>query len=80
MTETTVAERIRTFRRVRPDLPAPAERRAIRVAAGLTQAAVADAVGVTPQAVALWESGRRTPRGNLLGRYAEAIRAMREPA
>jgi DNA-binding transcriptional regulator YiaG len=76
----TVAERIRSFRRVRPELPAPSERRAIREAAGLTQAQVSSAIGVTPQAVALWESGLRTPRGDLLGSYAEAIRAMRESA
>lgn len=77
MTE-TVAERIRSFRHVRPELPAPAERKAVREAAGLTLAQVASAIGVTPQAVGLWESGHRTPRGSLLGKYAEAISAMRE--
>ncbi|MCX4557964.1 helix-turn-helix domain-containing protein [Streptomyces phaeochromogenes] len=76
----TVAEKIRSRRGVRREVPLPAECRAIREAAGLTQAEVADAVGVTPQAVALWESGNRTPRGHLLDRYAEALRAMREPA
>ncbi|MCX4973143.1 helix-turn-helix transcriptional regulator [Streptomyces sp. NBC_00620] len=79
MTE-TVAERIRSFRQVRPELPAPAERKAVREAAGLTLAQVGSAVGVTAQAVGLWESGRRTPRGTLLDRYAEAISAMRELA
>ncbi|MGW3650218.1 helix-turn-helix transcriptional regulator [Streptomyces sp. NPDC000878] len=74
----TVAEKIRSLRNVRPELPAPAVRKAIREAAGLTQAQVASAVGVTAQAVALWESGRRTPRGPLLGQYAEAVRTMQE--
>lgn len=74
----TVADRIRSRIRVRPTLPTPAECRQIREGAGLTQAVVADAVGVTPQAVALWESGRRRPRGLLFNRYAEAIDAMRE--
>lgn len=76
----TVAEKIRSFRHVRPELPVPAERKAVREAAGLTLAQVGSAVGVTPQAVGLWESGRRTPRGSLLGKYAEAIHAMRELA
>lgn len=76
----TVAETIRSFRHVRPELPAPAERKAVREAAGLTLAQVGAAVGVTPQAVALWESGRRTPQGARLSKYAEAIHAMREPA
>ncbi|MFE1844376.1 helix-turn-helix domain-containing protein [Streptomyces sp. NPDC059515] len=74
----TVADKIRSRLRVRLTLPTPAECRQIREGAGLTQAAVADAIGVTPQAVALWESGRRTPRGPLLNRYAEAIETMRE--
>ncbi|GHC27044.1 MULTISPECIES: helix-turn-helix transcriptional regulator [Streptomyces rochei group] len=77
---TTVAERIRSLRHVRPELPAPPERRAIREAAGLTQAQVASAIGVSKQAIGLWESGLRTPRGPLLGRYVEALRAMQEPA
>ncbi|MFJ5155750.1 helix-turn-helix transcriptional regulator [Streptomyces sp. NPDC088353] len=76
----TVAEKIRSLRHVRLELPTPPERRAIREAAGLTQAQVGSAVGVTPQAVALWESGRRTPRGHFLEKYVEAIRAMQEAA
>ncbi|MFJ9536635.1 helix-turn-helix transcriptional regulator [Streptomyces sp. NPDC101225] len=78
--QSTVADKIRSRKRVRRSIPAPAERRQIREDAKLTQAEVADAVGVTPQAVALWESGRRTPRGQLFDRYAEALTAMRESA
>ncbi|MEU2993525.1 helix-turn-helix transcriptional regulator [Streptomyces griseoincarnatus] len=77
---TSVADTIRSFRLACPELPDRSERRAIREAAGLTQAQVATAVGVSPQAVALWESGRRTPRGHYLSRYAEALRTMRELA
>lgn len=32
-----------------------------RQSAGLTQSQVADLLGVTPQAVYFWESGKRTP-------------------
>ena len=32
-----------------------------RLAAGLTQSQVAERLGVTPQAVYFWESGKRTP-------------------
>jgi len=77
----TVADKIRSRIRVQSaHLPTPAERRKIREGAGLSQAAVADAIGVTPQAVALWEAGRRTPRGCLRAQYAEALEVMRESA
>ena len=65
---------------LRRDLPAPEQRRAIRQAAGLSQVEVAEAVGVTRQAVAHWEAGTRTPKGTLLERYVSAIRTMQEGA
>lgn len=34
-----------------------------RLAAGLTQAELAEQIGVTRSAVALWETGRKYPRG-----------------
>lgn len=34
-----------------------------RLAAGLTQAELAEKIGVTRSAVALWETGRKYPRG-----------------
>jgi DNA-binding transcriptional regulator YiaG len=43
-------------------LPPPAVRRALREQLRVPQAAIAEAVGVTPAAVSRWESGRRSPR------------------
>jgi transcriptional regulator with XRE-family HTH domain len=60
---------------VRLDLPSPEERRRIR--GDLTQQELADIVGVTPQAVSLWEAGARTPRGAVLERYVEALNTLR---
>ncbi|MFH9225935.1 helix-turn-helix transcriptional regulator [Streptomyces lydicus] len=74
----TVAEEIRSRLQVRTDLPCPEQRRALRTSAGLSQQELADAVGVTRQAVSHWESGIRTPRGAVLDRYIDAIRALRE--
>jgi DNA-binding transcriptional regulator YiaG len=48
--------------RARRRLPGPAARRQLRERAGLSQQAVAAALGVTREAVAQWESGRRSPR------------------
>jgi transcriptional regulator with XRE-family HTH domain len=50
--------------------------RALRQAAGLTQAEIAAAVGVAQPTVALWESGRRVPRGAAALRYAEALETL----
>lgn len=66
--------------RVRRSLPDPSERRALRESAGLTQQELADAIGVSRQAVGLWESGLRTPRGRFLDDYTEAIAALRAAA
>ncbi|MGW4822505.1 helix-turn-helix transcriptional regulator [Streptomyces sp. NPDC004227] len=76
----TAGDAIRERIRIRASLPAPAERRALRVAAGLSQVEMADAVGVTKQAVANWEAGIRTPRGVSLERYVDALEALREVA
>lgn len=59
------------------ELPSPAIRRTLRRAAGASQADVAEVVGVTRQAVQLWEAGTRTPRGSNLGAYLEVLRAFR---
>lgn len=50
-------------------LPEPVIRRLLRERAGLTQAAVAEALGVRRSAVTRWESGARSPRGALLEQY-----------
>ncbi|MET7775374.1 helix-turn-helix transcriptional regulator [Streptomyces mirabilis] len=76
----TVTEQIRSRLRVRLDLPAPARRREVRERAGLSQQELADVIGSTRQAVSHWEMGSRTPRGLLLARYVEAIRALQEAA
>lgn len=63
-------------------LPPPSERVRLRKAQGLTQARVAEALGVTPGAVGSWEKGRYEPRGDVRIQYAELLRliAERHPA
>ena len=65
-------------------LPPAAARRTTRTSAGVSQRALAAAVGVSPAAVGSWESGRSNPRGERLVRYvtvladlAEVVDAMR---
>ena len=56
--------------RDRRRLPSPAARRFLREGAGLTQAELAAAIGVSRAALSRWEAGNRFPRrGNNLGRY-----------
>jgi DNA-binding transcriptional regulator YiaG len=64
--------------RDRRDLPPPAMRKAIREAAGLPLDAVAQALGVSRAAVALWESGDRFPRPENLHRYVDLLRQIQE--
>lgn len=47
--------------------------RTVREEAGLTQAEVGRACGVTSQAVHRWESGGRQPRGEFALRYARLL-------
>lgn len=56
----------------------PALARAVRQAARVTQAQLADAVGVTEPTVWRWEHGHRWPRGVLRDRYFAALDALRE--
>ncbi|MFE3430414.1 helix-turn-helix transcriptional regulator [Streptomyces sp. NPDC059171] len=59
-------------------LPSPRVRQHLRVMAGLTQAEVADAIGVKRVAVARWEAGLTKPhRGNRL-KYAHFLRRLAE--
>lgn len=62
--------------RARQQLPAPAVRRALRQAAGLSQDHVAQAVGTSRQAVAHWEAGTRYPRPEHLTAYVEVLRLL----
>lgn len=71
--DTTVL--IRKVRR-RRELPPPAVRRALRLASGLTQADIAEVVGVTRECVARYELGQRTPRGAQLDAYLEVLAAL----
>jgi DNA-binding transcriptional regulator YiaG len=57
-------------------LPLPPERRQIRERAGVSQAVLANSLGVTDAAVSRWEGGERRPRGQLLERYVEALAIM----
>ena len=43
---------------------------AARAKAGLSQREVAKKLGVTPAAVALWDTGKNLPRGSLLPKIA----------
>jgi transcriptional regulator with XRE-family HTH domain len=47
-----------------------------RQAAGLSQEDLAAVVGVTPQAISLWERGRRRPRPATVARILEALRML----
>ncbi len=76
----TTADMIRSRMHLRLDLPPPARCKALREAAGLSQQEVAEAVGVTRQAVGHWETGARRPSGPILGRYVEALRVLEDAA
>ncbi|MEV8429207.1 sigma factor-like helix-turn-helix DNA-binding protein [Streptomyces chartreusis] len=54
-------------------LPPPEERRRLREAGALTQAQVAERVGVSRETVRAWESGRTTPRGRRREAYAQLL-------
>jgi DNA-binding transcriptional regulator YiaG len=62
----------------RRELPAPAARRALREAAGVSLDGVARAVGVSKQTVLGWESGAFGPRGSNLSAYLEVLRIFRK--
>ncbi|WDF40686.1 helix-turn-helix domain-containing protein [Streptomyces sp. T12] len=59
-------------------LPPPEERRRLREAGSLTQAQVADQVGVNRETVRAWEIGRTSPRGGRRDTYAQLLRSLAE--
>ncbi|MFE3865973.1 helix-turn-helix domain-containing protein [Streptomyces goshikiensis] len=59
-------------------LPSPLVRQQLRIAAGLTQTQVADAVGVKKLAVKRWESGQSEPRQPNRDVYAHLLRRLAE--
>lgn len=69
----TALEQALDAARVRRRLPTPAARRHLRNSAGISQAAIAEAVGVSREAVSLWESGLRTPSPEHAERYLEVL-------
>jgi transcriptional regulator with XRE-family HTH domain len=62
------------------ELPDPATRRALRLAAGLSMESVAAELGVTRQAVMTWERGTRYPRPQYLVAYVTLLRRLGEAA
>jgi transcriptional regulator with XRE-family HTH domain len=62
------------------ELPPPERRRRIRERAGVSRRTVAAAVGVTPSALAFYEAGKRTPRGERLAKYLEALAILEDAA
>lgn len=54
-----------------PNQPSPI--RAARIAAGMTQQQLADALGIAQQSVARWETGEREPRVSTLKRIAAVL-------
>lgn len=59
-------------------LPSPSMARAIREAAGVSQADVAGSFDppISRAAVSRWESGERRPRGSHLEQYVEILEAL----
>jgi transcriptional regulator with XRE-family HTH domain len=67
-----------TVARARKALPSPAERRRLRVEAGVTQAAIGQALGVSRATVARWESGQRRPGPDHLDQYLDVLSRFRK--
>lgn len=69
----TTLEKVRT----QQALPSPAARRAIRIAAGLSQADMADEVGVSVATISRWEAGLVTPHSDHMAAYSDALAELR---
>ncbi|MFJ5301399.1 sigma factor-like helix-turn-helix DNA-binding protein [Streptomyces sp. NPDC088350] len=61
-------------------LPPPKERRRLRETASLTQAQVAERMGVSRETVRAWETGRTTPRGRKREAYAKMLNSLDQEA
>ncbi|WP_244905440.1 helix-turn-helix transcriptional regulator [Streptomyces agglomeratus] len=59
-------------------LPPPPVRQQLRLAGGLTQAELAEAIGVQRVAVARWEAGLTQPHRNNRLKYAKLLRQLAE--
>jgi DNA-binding transcriptional regulator YiaG len=71
-------DEIRGRLRARNSLPLPAARKALRLAHSLSLQDVANAVGVTHEAVRLWELGARKVSRRHVVAYAELLDLMRK--
>lgn len=58
-------------------LPSPRQARTIRTSAGVSQARLADEIGVHRVTLARWESGASIPRGKSRTRYATLLADIR---
>ena len=61
----------------RAKLPSPTRRRAIRVRAGATLEEVGELVGVSSEAVRLWETDQRTPSETHRDDYIDVLDELR---
>ncbi|MEU9031460.1 helix-turn-helix transcriptional regulator [Streptomyces sp. NPDC048383] len=61
-----------------PDLPPPAVRRQLRLADGLTQRQLADALEVKPLTILRWESGQTEPRRPWRDAYVRLLQRLAE--
>jgi DNA-binding transcriptional regulator YiaG len=66
-----------TRKRDQRRLPSPSRRRAIRVRAGASLEEVGELVGVSGEAVRLWETGQRIPSEAHRGDYLDVLVDLR---
>jgi transcriptional regulator with XRE-family HTH domain len=59
-------------------LPAPDQRKSIRVAYGVSQKDVADVLGVSRLTISMWERGQTEPKAEHAQKYAELLHSMSE--
>ena len=68
----------RRQRRHATALPEPAQRKAIRVAYGVSQGDMAAVLGVSRLTVSMWERGETAPNPENTQRYAQLLELMSE--
>ncbi len=73
-------ERLIENSRHRRELPSPELRRQIRKLGRVTQAEIAQVLGINRASVSRWESGERTPRGKLAKSYKQLLERIHAEA
>jgi transcriptional regulator with XRE-family HTH domain len=63
--------------RAKRELPPPAERRAIRISAGVSQEDIAKELGLSRAAISRWETDKRCPQDEHLLAYVKILRTLR---